>query len=48
LKFDPETVTFIGHDAANAMLTREYRDPFVVRKSRSSNLPNRRGLIVPR
>ncbi|MGE0759690.1 MAG: Gfo/Idh/MocA family protein, partial [Pirellulaceae bacterium] len=30
LKFDPAAETFPGHDAANAMLTREYRKPFVV------------------
>jgi hypothetical protein len=30
LKFDPQTETFIGNEKANAMLTREYRDPFVV------------------
>jgi hypothetical protein len=32
LKFDPESETFIGNDAANAMLTRDYRAPFVVPK----------------
>jgi len=30
LKFDPQTETFPGNDAANAQLTREYRAPFVV------------------
>jgi predicted dehydrogenase len=30
LKFDPATETFPGNDAANAMLTREYRAPFTV------------------
>jgi predicted dehydrogenase len=30
LPFDPATETFPGNDAANAMLTREYRKPFVV------------------
>ena len=32
LRFDPETNRFIGNDLANAMLTREYRAPFVVPK----------------
>ena len=32
LKFDPESETFIDNDEANAMLTREYRAPFVVPK----------------
>jgi predicted dehydrogenase len=32
LKFDPESETFIGSDEANAMLTRDYRTPFVVPK----------------
>ena len=32
LKFDPETKRFIGNEAANAMLTREYRAPYVVPK----------------
>ena len=32
LKFDLESETFIGNDRANAMLTREYRAPFVVPK----------------
>ena len=32
LKFDPETETFLDHDQANAMLTREYRPPFVIPK----------------
>ena len=32
LKFDPETETFIDHDEANAMLTRDYRAPYVVPK----------------
>ena len=30
LEFDPETERFVGNDEANKMLTREYRDPFVV------------------
>jgi len=30
LPFDPKTETFPGNDKANAMLTREYRSPFVV------------------
>ena len=30
LTFDPQSETFPGNDAANAMLTREYRTPFVV------------------
>ncbi|HYW78428.1 MAG TPA: Gfo/Idh/MocA family oxidoreductase [Thermoguttaceae bacterium] len=30
LKMDPKSETFLGNDAANAMLTREYREPFVV------------------
>ncbi len=30
LPFDPQTETFPGNDAANAMLTREYRKPYVV------------------
>jgi hypothetical protein len=30
LKFDPEAEEFVGNDAANAMLTREYRDAFKV------------------
>ena len=32
LKFDPESETFIDNDLANAMLTREYRKPFVIPK----------------
>ena len=32
LKFDPETKRFIGNDTANAMLTREYRAPYIVPK----------------
>jgi hypothetical protein len=32
LQFDPQSETFVDHDAANAMLTREYRAPFVVPK----------------
>jgi predicted dehydrogenase len=32
LKMDPAAETFIDHDEANAMLTREYRKPFVVPK----------------
>jgi predicted dehydrogenase len=30
LPFDPKTETFPGNDAANKMLTREYREPYVV------------------
>jgi hypothetical protein len=30
LDFDPETEKFVGNDAANALLTRRYREPFVV------------------
>jgi hypothetical protein len=30
LEFDPETERFIDNDEANKMLTRDYRDPFVV------------------
>jgi hypothetical protein len=30
LEFDPKTETFPGNDRANAMLTRNYRKPFVV------------------
>jgi len=30
LKFDPKTETFPGNEKANAMLTRDYRAPFVV------------------
>lgn len=30
LNFDPEKETFLHNDAANAMLTREYRHPFMV------------------
>lgn len=30
LKFNPQTERFIGDDEANALLTREYRQPFVV------------------
>jgi len=30
LQFDSEAKQFIGNDAANAMLTREYRDPYIV------------------
>ncbi len=30
LEMDPKTETFPGNDAANALLTREYRKPFVV------------------
>lgn len=29
-QFDPDEEQFIGHTAADAMLTREYRKPFVV------------------
>ena len=32
LRFDPETKRFTGNDEANAMLTREYRVPYVVPK----------------
>ena len=30
LKMDPQTERFIDNDAANALLTREYRKPYVV------------------
>ena len=30
LKMDPKTERFIGNDKANALLTRDYRKPFVV------------------
>jgi hypothetical protein len=30
LPFDPQSETFPGHEQANAMLTRDYRKPFVV------------------
>jgi hypothetical protein len=30
LKFDPKTETFPGNDAANKLLTREYRKPYVI------------------
>ena len=30
LTMDPKAETFLGNDAANAMLTRDYRKPFVV------------------
>jgi hypothetical protein len=30
LPFDPQSETFVGNDKANAMLTRDYRKPFVV------------------
>jgi hypothetical protein len=30
--FDPKTETFPGDEAANAMLSRNYRPPFVVPK----------------
>jgi predicted dehydrogenase len=33
LKMNPKTERFIGNDAANAMLTRKYRKPFVVPKN---------------
>lgn len=33
LKFDPQTESFPGNSAANALLTREYRAPFVVPSS---------------
>jgi hypothetical protein len=32
LNFDPKNERFVGDDEANAMLTREYRPPFVVPK----------------
>ena len=32
LKMDPQTERFVGNSAANAMLTRKYRKPFVVPK----------------
>ena len=32
LKFDPEDKRFIGNDAANVMLTRDYRAPYIVPK----------------
>jgi hypothetical protein len=32
LSFDPKTETFGGDAEANAFLTREYREPYVVRK----------------
>jgi hypothetical protein len=32
LKFDPKSETFIGDQQANALLTRDYRAPFVVPK----------------
>jgi hypothetical protein len=30
VKFDPAIERFVGDDEANAMLTREYRKPFVL------------------
>jgi len=30
LQFDPDKARFVGNAAADAMLTREYREPFVV------------------
>ena len=30
LKFDPETEKFVGNAKADKLLTRDYRDPFVV------------------
>jgi hypothetical protein len=30
LQFDPDKEQFVGNAAADAMLTREYRKPFVV------------------
>jgi hypothetical protein len=30
LKFDPKTEKFVDHPAANKLLTRPYRKPFVV------------------
>ena len=30
LTMDPKTERFIGNDAANAMLTRDYRAPYIV------------------
>ena len=32
LDFDPEKEEFIGNDPANQLLTRDYREPFVVPK----------------
>lgn len=32
LELDPEKESFVGNDAANALLTREYRAPFIVPK----------------
>jgi len=32
LDFDPKTEQFIDNDAANRLITREYREPFVVPK----------------
>ena len=30
LQFDPQTERYIGDEEANAMLTRDYRTPFVI------------------
>jgi hypothetical protein len=30
LKMNPESEKFIGHEAANDLLTRRYREPYVV------------------
>ncbi|MDI9443171.1 MAG: hypothetical protein QM844_03290, partial [Planctomycetota bacterium] len=30
LEFDPQKEQFVGNQAANRLLTREYREPFVV------------------
>jgi hypothetical protein len=30
LNFDPKTEKFIGDDEANTLITRKYREPFVV------------------
>ncbi len=32
LEFDAQTEKFVGNDAANKLLTRDYRKPFVVTK----------------
>ncbi len=33
LKFDPEAEKFIGNAEADKLLTRDYREPFVVTKT---------------